>query len=181
VSYALGVRRVVTETSCDLGPAILIPNTPFSFYPVWVAGTLLQFSSASWSSGSLVTVDKDCTVDAFTGTCFDETNMAHTTHGLVFTLLTPDLLPAEGATLDVFRSFSPSYPYDGEGIKITITVGRNTWCNSDGTGDCATDDTTDGTTNDAIVKTPWYKKKLAVKGASAFMSFATVLLLLLIY
>jgi hypothetical protein len=74
-----------------------------------------------------VTVDKDCTGKAFTDNCFDTTTLFGSGWGFAFTLLTPDTLPAEGATMDIFRNFDSTEPYDSPGQKITITVGRNTW------------------------------------------------------
>jgi hypothetical protein len=89
-----------------MGPDILIPGTQWSFHPNWRFKTFTQYSSVSWDTGSLVAVEKDCTGKAFTDNCFDKTTLFGPGYGFIFTLLTPDTLPAVGATMDIFRLFS---------------------------------------------------------------------------
>jgi hypothetical protein len=127
---------------------------------------LLQYSSVSWGSNPLdfEKLDKDCTGKAFTDNCLDTTNLfganSDSYFDLAFTLLTPDTLPAVGASINVIRNFYIYYPYNGEGSKITITVGRNTWCNSDGTSDCPVTPPPDDGTDDGAGGTDeapkWY-------------------------
>ena len=132
-----------------------------------------------------------CKNDYFLHGCFDGVNMKNSAGGLMFTLLKTGTLPAVGATIHVYGTWD-NYSH---GTGHAITLGRNTWCNSDGTGDDGSgtpcpvagdggDSGGDsggesGGTTDQPTK--WYATKPAVIGYSVFMSFATVLVLLLAY